>query len=127
MNKTQYNTIHQWMLRHHKKKGSCSSCNRSDIKTHWANKSGQYIKEIYDWLELCPKCHHTYDIDRHTNVGEYQAKKTHCPKGHEYTLENTYTNPNFGSPNRTCKKCKADSQRQKRRERRERKLTNSIR
>ena len=25
-----------------------------------------------------------------------RAKKTHCPKGHEYTFDNTYLNPHGG-------------------------------
>ena len=41
------------------------------------------------------------DMIRHgTN---YWANKTHCPKDHEYTPENTYIIPNSGS--RACKQC----------------------
>jgi hypothetical protein len=36
-----------------------------------------------------------------------QARKTHCPKGHEYTSENTttYQNNNVGSWRRGCRIC----------------------
>jgi len=36
-----------------------------------------------------------------TKVGENQRIKTHCPKGHEYTKENTYTWKNM----RDCRIC----------------------
>lgn len=34
------------------------------------------------------------------------ARKTHCPKGHEYSEENTYTHPSTGY--RQCRKCRAE-------------------
>lgn len=32
------------------------------------------------------------------------ARKTHCPAGHEYTPENTYANPTAGRICRTCQR-----------------------
>lgn len=37
-------------------------------------------------------------------VGINMRSKTHCPKGHPYTMENTYIAPHDGS--RYCKTCK---------------------
>lgn len=37
----------------------------------------------------------------------YNAEKTHCPKGHEYTLENTYVDTG-GS--RVCRACRRDAE-----------------
>lgn len=37
-----------------------------------------------------------------TTINHKNLKKTHCPKGHEYSLENTY----FDNGSRRCKKCK---------------------
>ena len=34
------------------------------------------------------------------------TKKTHCPKGHEYTPENTYRRANRASASRECRKCR---------------------
>ena len=34
------------------------------------------------------------------------TKKTHCPRGHEYTLDNTYTRANRASHTRECRKCR---------------------
>lgn len=44
------------------------------------------------------------------NTGHTQSAKTHCPKGHEYTKENTYTNPN--KYERACIKCQREANRQ---------------
>lgn len=44
----------------------------------------------------------------------YQASKTHCPRGHEYTSANTYTSPR-GS--RFCRECRRIRQRTHNRER----------
>ena len=38
------------------------------------------------------------------NAGtHYQARKTHCPKGHEYDKENTYFRPDGGRECRACR------------------------
>ncbi|WP_277209215.1 hypothetical protein [Isoptericola croceus] len=36
----------------------------------------------------------------------HQRAKTHCPKGHEYTLENTYV---FADGRRRCRRCRLDA------------------
>lgn len=40
----------------------------------------------------------------HGTIARFNATKTHCPQGHEYTEENTYINPGRGS--RACRICK---------------------
>lgn len=42
----------------------------------------------------------------------FLVKRTHCPAGHEYTPENTYTNPSTGYS--YCKTCKNIKMRGKR-------------
>ncbi len=59
---TDYNTVHQWMLRHYKKIGVCESC-KKETKTQWSHKTHKYFEERdrVNWQELCPKCHNKYD------------------------------------------------------------------
>ena len=45
----------------------------------------------------------------------YQTKKTHCPRGHEYTDYNTYKAPGRGGKNRSCRTCLNDKKREARR------------
>ncbi len=49
---------------------------------------------------------------RGKGVCSANAKKTHCPKGHEYTSETTHVGPNTGF--RSCRPCRADRERQRR-------------
>jgi hypothetical protein len=59
--KCSYMAVHQWLRRNFKKSGKCSSCGRVDVKTQWANKSGKYLRDIQDYIELCRKCHEFMD------------------------------------------------------------------
>ena len=77
------------------------------------------IGDIPDGMELdhlcrnraCVNPHHMEVVDHKTNSlrGEsfsaVLSRKTHCPRGHEYTPENTYVAP--GRPRRACRKCRA--------------------
>ncbi len=52
-----------------------------------------------------PPCCNPDHLEKTTigkNAGRFWKKKTHCPKGHEYTSENTYTRPNGTRVCRTC-------------------------
>ena len=40
----------------------------------------------------------------------WERKKTHCPKGHPYNLENTFPS-DIGKPSRVCRQCVLDRQR----------------
>lgn len=65
-----YNAKHRWIQTHWKKTGICELClqkrkpkpnTRLKWGTHWANKSGEYLRQREDWYELCPKCHKKFD------------------------------------------------------------------
>lgn len=48
-------------------------------------------------------------FDKVRNGRHYQARKTHCDNGHEFTESNTYRRPSDG--HRQCRTCKADRSR----------------
>lgn len=56
-------------------------------------------------------------LDSVRNGKHGMASKTHCPKGHEYTPENTYTHPVDGR--RVCNGCRGIYREEHREERRE--------
>jgi hypothetical protein len=60
--KANIRSIHFWVDTHKPKSGSCSHCGRS-TRTEWANVSGEYKRDINDYIELCPSCHKIYDQD----------------------------------------------------------------
>lgn len=54
---------------------------------------------------------HRENVFRSDGLGVQHSRKTHCPKGHEYTPENTYTTPGDLSKNRIhriCRTCKSE-------------------
>lgn len=53
------------------------------------------------------------DMLRHGT--HHLASKTHCPRGHEYSPDNTYVTPTpSGGTRRTCKQCSSESYRRRR-------------
>lgn len=83
-------------------KQPCEKCGEKNAHAHHED----YDKPLeVTWL--CHKCHR----ERHQEINEENgkirrnSKKTHCPKGHEYTEENTYLTKQGW---RQCKTCKAN-------------------
>lgn len=69
--KAKYGTKHQWIRR---LLGSANKCIRCGLNTlpegkkryfDWANISGEYKREVSDWMQLCKKCHKAFDKSRH--------------------------------------------------------------
>lgn len=59
-----YSGVHTWVKKEYGQPDKCEQCGKSGLKGHqinWANKSGEYKRDIKDWLRLCRKCHHKYD------------------------------------------------------------------
>jgi hypothetical protein len=60
----------------------------------------------------CVNPEHLEPVTRRENLmrGETivadQARRTHCPRGHEYTVENTYVQAYRGRRLRSCKECR---------------------
>lgn len=55
-----YSGLHYWVYSHLGKPTICKFCGRTK-NIQWANKSGEYRRDITDWLNLCVYCHRKYD------------------------------------------------------------------
>ena len=56
--------IHKWINRHFKKPTMCQNCGKDNLykwSIHWANISGNYRRDINDWIALCQSCHRRFD------------------------------------------------------------------
>ncbi len=58
-----YHGLHQWVQYHIMKSGICIICNEYK-NTEFANISGQYKRELRDFMEVCKPCHSLYDSRR---------------------------------------------------------------
>ena len=62
--KVGYHGLHKWVARWLGKPTMCEHCKKDGLtgqKIHWANKSGEYLRELSDWIRLCASCHGAYD------------------------------------------------------------------
>ena len=60
-----YRALHYWVERRLGKPKCCDFCGSLESKRYsWANKSGNYLRDITDWIRLCSKCHYKYDRGR---------------------------------------------------------------
>ena len=59
-----YRGIHHWVNMRLGKPDTCEHCGKSGLKgrqIHWANISGNYLRDTNDWIRLCIKCHGIFD------------------------------------------------------------------
>ena len=62
-----YGGLHTWVSKKLGKPTRCEHCGKDGLRggsIHWANKSGEYKRELGDWIRLCVSCHKTYDLNR---------------------------------------------------------------
>ena len=94
-----YRQIHLWVERQLGKPLSCTRCLHTFQRTrqvNWANISGEYKRELTDWVRLCVGCHRRMDNSKR------------CRNGHIRSDENTRIQPNGW---RRCKICYSRSAR----------------
>ncbi len=68
-----YSGIHTW-IRRKLKKEKCYFCG-SQKNLDYANKSGEYKRDMNDWLCLCRSCHMKYDYNNGTRKINRKTKK----------------------------------------------------
>lgn len=61
--KVGYYGIHDWMTKHYGQPVGCEECGLNDPKRqyHWANLSGNYLRDRNDFKRMCVSCHRKYD------------------------------------------------------------------
>jgi len=61
-----YRALHHWVVRELGQPTKCEACDKSATghNMHWANISGEYKREVSDWVRLCAKCHKDFDSQK---------------------------------------------------------------
>lgn len=100
----------------------CEECHSTTaIRYEWASLNGDWLNPA-DYIRLCNPCHQKFDGSgwRSSPRANEMRSKTHCPKGHEYTPENTmlYNGGRFIN-RRACRTCHNVRSRQDRARKRE--------
>lgn len=76
--KVGYRALHNWVENNLGKPMHCSFCNETQNKRyHWANISGNYYRNKFDWIRLCPKCHRGYDKNKKSPALTFEYKNAH--------------------------------------------------
>lgn len=57
-----YKGLHRWVERHKPKVGVCQECGAEGY-TENANLSGEYRRDVADFVELCKPCHFVHDAE----------------------------------------------------------------
>ena len=63
-NKAGYDALHDWVKYRLNKASKCAFCPSTE-NIELANLSGNYKRNLQDWVQLCKKCHFKYDLSRH--------------------------------------------------------------
>ena len=62
--KVSYSGAHHWIALHRGSPHYCEHCKKSNLRHrqyNWANISGEYKRDLNDYIRLCVECHRKYD------------------------------------------------------------------
>ena len=96
-----YGGLHAWVRRKLGTPQNCARCGTTTAKRYeWANISGEYRRDITDWIRLCTSCHRKEGFEKgeyttwnkgkkvqsntgktHIKKGEHKSPKTEFKKG----------------------------------------------
>lgn len=108
---SEYTMLHSWVRKQLGTPQHCVKClSKSPRRWYdWANISGEYHKDLTDWIRVCRPCHKI--MDRNAPLG-IRDNYTVCIHGHNLSGSNLYVRPNGVRECRICKrKAKNDSTR----------------
>lgn len=75
--KVSYSALHAWIRRKLGRPTICCHCGKTETRKyymHWANISGEYKRELSDWIRLCALCHKKFDKASKDKVKRYKLK-----------------------------------------------------
>ena len=81
---TGYHSLHSWVRRHKPKPGNCELCEKKTDKLELGNISGEYKRDLEDYMYICHMCHMKYD-NRWARFTKASIK-TRFKKGHKNEL-----------------------------------------
>jgi len=104
-----YASVHYWLKYNYGVASKCENkdCSKKSINYQWAKKrEKEYAYKRENFINLCRSCHAKYDCTDETRKKlrtlNPRTHNTHCHKGHEFTVENTYLHKGT----RSCTECK---------------------
>lgn len=68
-----YVGLHEWVYKILESPMRCSDCGvkkENNHQIHWCNVSGEYRRDISDWIRLCVSCHRKFDLGRDKRAKE---------------------------------------------------------
>ena len=72
--KVSYIGLHNWVRKELGTPKKCEHCGTTKARMYnWANRSGEYKRDLSDWLRLCRSCHHKFD---NLSVKMWEARRT---------------------------------------------------
>ena len=91
-----YNSLHEWIRNHKIKSEFCEMC-KSNKDTELANISGQYKRDIDDFLWLCRSCHMKFDYKNkmRTPLVVSEEQRQNCSKRMKELLKIKENHPNL--------------------------------
>lgn len=74
-NKPGYKSVHKWLRIHYGRADHCSNCETPSKSFEWANLSGEYLRNINDYIQLCTSCHRKMDYTEQQRINRSIARK----------------------------------------------------
>lgn len=74
-NRPGYKAVHKWLKRYHGAADHCSKCDTPSKRYEWANLSGEYLRDVNDYIQLCASCHRKMDYTEQQSKNRSLARK----------------------------------------------------
>lgn len=80
IDRKEYFAIHQFIYRNFGTATTCVFCEREGLNHYeWANVSGEYTRDIQDYLPLCVSCHRSFDYSEKQRASNRERLRTTRP------------------------------------------------